>query len=342
MTRLLLLALLSVPRPSSVILSAAEHGLIARSEVEGRRNIPLPLRSPNHSATDFQATPAPQPQSPFAALIAEYLHRDANGHSPAPDEIAAMATLEPQPDPASIREAMPFLLKALEDPDIPLHTFALTALVSLQTAPPFDPNTQLATGPATYKPDVAKAIAPAIPQIAAHLTSEEAQSNRILTATILGAFTPDPPAAVYAPLLAFLKRDDAVSPVGLAVVGDLLQLGPVSADTAAAITRYLRRSDQSNSQRADLADLIATGKNQSQTLNRALLLYLNSDDNSLRARVILSLPQMDLAADDFADSKSRVEQLAANPNENLQVVTAAKSVAPCWTAPKMASGCPVY
>jgi hypothetical protein len=322
----------------------------------------------NSTALAQQA--APTPQSPFAGLIAEYLRRDANGHSPNPDEISAMGTLQPAPDPASIREAMPFLLKALDNPDIPLHTFALTALIGLQTTPPparepapqpatppADPASSPATaapdpdagtiaapppGPSTYKPDVAKVLTPYIPQIATHLSSEEQQPNRLLTANILGAFTPDPPSAVYAPLLAYLKRDDAISPVGEAVVSDLLQLGPISADTAAAIARYLRRADQTSDSRANLADLIASHANQSQSLNQTLLLYLGSDDNALRARVILSLPQLDLAADVFADTKARVEQIAANPNENLQVVTAAKSVTPCWTTVKMASGCPVY
>jgi hypothetical protein len=290
-----------------------------------------------------QNSPQPAtPQSPFAALIAEYLHRDANGHSPEPDEIAAMATLQPQPDPASIREAMPFLLKALDNPDIPLHTFALNALIGLQTAAPINPNTKLATGPSAYKPEVAQALAPSLPQIASHLTSEESQPNRLLVVAILGAFTVNPPAAVYAPLLAYLKRDDAISPVGLAVVGDLIQLGPISEDTSAAITRYLRRSDQNSDQRADLADLIATSRNQSRSLNKALLTYLISDDNRLRARIILSLPQLDLSPEDFSDTKSRVEQLAGNTSENLQVVTAAKAISTCWTGTRMTTSCPVY
>jgi hypothetical protein len=290
---------------------------------------------------------APSPQSPFAGLIAEFLHRDANGHSPTPEEISGMASLQPPPDAASIAEAMPYLLKALADPDIPLHTFALTAIAGLLTIPPApagtDPNAPVASaGPAIYKPEVAKVLTPYIPQIASHLTSEEAPSNRLLTTTILGGFTPDPPAVVYAPLLAYLKRDDAIGPVGLAVVSDLIQFGPPSDDTATAIARFLRRSDQTSDSRANLADLIATSANQSQTLNKSLLLYLDSDDNSLRARVILSLPQLDLAPDVFADTKSRVEQLAGNSSENLQVITAAKSVATCWTSTRMASGCPTY
>jgi hypothetical protein len=314
--------------------------------------------NPATNPTSQAVTPAPAaPKTPFAALINEYLRRDANGHSPLPEEIAAMESLQPQPDPASIAEAMPYLVKGLANPDVPLRTFALSAIVGLETAPPPEkssspltlgdptappPVAVAAVNPSAFKPEVAKALAPYIPQIAAHLTSEDAQPNRLLTANILGAFTPDPPAAVYPPLLAYLKRDDAISPVGLAVVSALIQLGPISDATAAAISSYLRRSDQTGDSRADLADLIATHPNQSQSLNKTLLQYLDSDDNGLRARVILSLPQLDLAPDIFADTKSRIEQLAANPNENLQVVTAAKSVIPCWTSTKMASGCPAY
>jgi hypothetical protein len=216
--------------------------------------------------------------------------------------------------------------------------------------PAVDPNTPPSPAvppppppdPAAYPADTARAIAPYIPQIATHLTGEDAQSNRLLAAAVLGAFTPDPPSTIYPPLLAFLKRDDAIGPVGLAVVTDLVQLAPISEDTAAAISRYLRRSDQTSDSRANLADLIATGRNQSQAVNKTLLHFLTSDDNSLRARVILSLPQLNLDAQDFADTKARLEQIAADPNENLQVVTAAKHVAPCWTAVKMPTGCPTF
>ncbi len=100
----------------------------------------------------------------------------------------------------------------------------------------------------------------------------------MLTATILGGFTPDPPTAVYPPLLAYLKRDDAIGPVGLAVVSDLLQIAPVNDATADAITRYLRRSDQTSDSRANLADMIATKPNQSQAVNKALLVISTPDE----------------------------------------------------------------
>ena len=285
------------------------------------------------------------PQSPFAGLIAEYLRRDANGHSPTPDEISAMGSLQPQPDAASVREAMPYLLKALDNPDIPLHTFALTAIVGLQSPAPDAASSEATSKPTAqqlYKPDIAKALTPFIPQLAAHLTSEESPENRLLAVAILGGFMPNPPAAVYSPLIAYLKRDDAISPVGLSVVTDLMQFSPVTEDTAAAVIRYLRRSDQTSDSRSNLVDMIAANANQSQAVNKALVDYLNSDDNGLRARVILSLPQMDLSADVFADTKSRIDRIVSDPNENLQVVTAAKSIASCWNAVKMASVCPLY
>ena len=287
--------------------------------------------------------PLPAPQSPFAGLIAEYLRRDANGHSPTPDEIAAMASLQPQPDAASIREAMPYLLKALDNPDIALHAFALTAIAGLQSPASATPSDSAKSTPQPlYKGDVVHALTPYIPQIATHLTSEESEENRLLAVAILGGFSPNPPAAVYGPLLAYLKRDDAIGPVGLAVVVDLLQFVPLTADATAAIAHYLRRSDQTSDSRSNLADTIASAPNQSQTLNRTLLLYLASDDNSLRARVILSLPQLDLAPDDFADTKARIDRMVSDPSENLQAVTAAKSIATCWTAVRMTAGCPVY
>lgn len=300
---------------------------------------------PNNQQQASALAALPAPQSPFVGLIAEYLRRDANGHSPTPDEISAMGSLQPQPDAASVHEAMPYLLKALDNPDIPLHTFALTAIAGLQSPAPEMAASEASAKPAPlplYKGDIAKALTPFLPQVATHLVSEESTENRLLVVAILGGFTPNPPAAVYPPLLAYLKRDDAIGPVGLADVSDLIQLAPVTEDIAAAITRYMRRSDQTSDSRSNLVDTISSTPNQSQVINKALVNYLDSDDNSLRARVILSLPQLDLAPDVFADVKARIDRMVSDPGENLQIVTAAKSIAPCWNAVKMSSGCPLY
>ena len=300
------------------------------------------LRFTPSSFAPQQSSQTQQPTSAFAALIATYVRLDSSGHSPTVDDIAAMATLQPRPDAAGVQAAIPYLLKALGSPDIPLRSFALTALSGLQSPPEtIPPATPPPNAPISFKPDIAKQLTPIIPQIATHLT-DESQPDRLLTAAVLGGFTPNAPASVFPPLLAFLKRDDAIGVVGLAVITDLLQFSPIADDTAAAIIRYLRRSDQTSESRSNLVDAIASNPRQSQSIDKALLTYLDSDDDSLRARVILSLPQLDLAPDVFADMQSRVSVLAANSSENLQVVTAAKSVTTCWTATKMPAGCPAY
>ena len=122
----------------------------------------------------------------------------------------------------------------------------------------------------------------------------------------------------------------------------LLQLAPLSPESVAAIAKYLHRADQTEDTRANLVDAIATSSNQNQTLNASLLSFLRAEDPSLRARVILSLPALDLTPDVYTETHARVAQLADNASENLQVVNAARAVALCWTTTKMTTGCPVY
>ncbi|SNS76374.1 hypothetical protein SAMN05421770_102227 [Granulicella rosea] len=278
------------------------------------------------------ASTAAHAQTTLTQRFTEVLHRAETGHSPTPEDMAATADpSQPVPDAASIADAMPLILKAVDNPDVQVRQYALLTLQSFRSG---DVNP-------VYKGGVASALAPAVPKIAPHLTEENTQ-NRLLTAIVLGGFGSNPPATVFPPLLAYLKRDDAISPIGLNVVEDLLSLGPISAETAAAVSRYLRRSDQTSDSRSNLVDAIATQPNQSQAVNATLVAWMDSDDNSLRARVILSLPQLDLPAESFSDTRARVGQLAQNESENLQVVTAAKSIAPCWTAPHMTTPCPVY
>lgn len=278
-----------------------------------------------------------------------------SGHSPTPDEIRAVESEPGVADAGVAKEAVPSLTKALADPDAAMREFGLAMLVGMQSLPDTAaPATTDATaakkagaaavtpvGPGAYKGDVGKALAGMIPAIAARLTDDDPE-NRALAATVLGGFAPDPPAAVFPPLLAYLKRDDAIGAVGLAVIGDLLQFGTVNDETAAAIGKYLRREDQTSASKTELVEAIAAKPIQSQAVNKALLSYLDSDDASLRARVILSLPQLDLAADVFAQTQVRVSDLASGGQDSLQVVNAAKAVTGCWTAVKMTTGCPVY
>ena len=280
----------------------------------------------------------------FGARLAEALQREGNGHSPTDEEIAAALAAKPAAGAAEVHEALPALTKVLENADTPLRTFGLSLLSSLE-APPDAPAGSdappVAPQPPVLKAETAAALAPEVPQIAARLT-DDLPANRLLAANVLGGFAGNAPAAIYAPLYAYLKREDAPGPVGTAVVQDLLLLGPLTPEAEAAIAKFLHRSDQTSDTRANLVDAIATSPNQSRSLNQSLIAFLGSDDASLRARVILSLPQMDLADDVYAETHTRVAQMVDNTSESLQVVNAAKAVSTCWTTVKMTAGCPVY
>ncbi len=293
-------------------------------------------------------------QPDVVAQLSEMLHR--TGHSPTTEEVQAAEMLPGVSDPLKAKKALPLLTRALADPDSAMRKFALAMLVGMQSAAEA-PAAEAATtpsptpkplaglpqpnGPASYKVEVGRVLTPLIPAIASQLTAEDPE-NRTLAATVLGGFSAEPPGAAFAPLIAYLKRDDAIGPVGLEVVSALLQLGPVSAETATAISRYLKRPDQTSAAKVELVEAIASRPNQSPAINRALLSYLDSDDASLRARLILSLPQLDLSPDVFADLKARVQTIAAGDQDPLPVINAAKSIATCWTSVKMPSGCPAY
>lgn len=296
--------------------------------------------------TRAAAVPAPGAATQLAQSIHQVLVRSTDGHSPTDEEIAAVASFNPAPGVADVEAALPYLQQAISNPDLPVRLFALTALAGIEVAPQTAASVPPAADagsslPAAYKPEVATLLTPLIPLMATHLT-EESEAARALTVTILAGFTPNPPPSVYTPLYAYLRRDEAVGQVGTAVVQALLHLGPVSAESASAVAHFLLRSDQTPDSRANLVDTIASEPNQSRVLNKSLLSYMDGDDATLEARIILSLPALDLSPEVFADMQARVATLAADTGQNLQVTDAAKAVQPCWTSVKMASGCPRY
>jgi hypothetical protein len=293
-------------------------------------------------------------QPNVAEQLREMLGRAGSGHSPTADEIRAVEGLPGLTDAKVARDLEPLMEKALTSPDAAVRAYGLAMLVGMQSLPdaganaapvagtngPKNGSLTATAGPAAYKGDVGKVLVPLVPAIGKELTDDDPE-NRLMAANALGGFIPDPPAAVYTALLAFLKRDDAIGPVGVAVVGDLLQ-GPLADDKAEAMVRYLRRNDQTPDAQANLVEAIAAKTYQSKIVDKAVVSYMDADDATLRARVILSLPALDLSPDAYTDTKAKVDGIASGGQENPQVVSAAKAVSGCWTSVKMTAGCPVY
>ena len=296
--------------------------------------------------------PSPPPtQLALVAQINVILDRAASGHSPTNEEIM-VAENDPGLTSADVATALvPLLLRALSHPDAAVRQYGLAMLVGMQALPDVnvtqtekptdkwitaDPSGSMS---AHYQADVAKALVPLIQVLGSRL-ADERLDNRELAATDLGGFAPNPPPSIFRTLLAFLQRDDAVGSVGIAVVSDLLTFGPVDAMTAEAVTHYIQRTDQTAESRASLVEAISSKPNQSQEINQLLTSFLNSSDPNLRARVILSLPRLDLSVDSFTRLKAAVGEIAAaGSQDNPEVVSAARAVSACWTQVKMEKGC---
>ena len=313
-------------------------------------------------AAHAQDTSAPAAQiAPASPQLSEVLTRAAEGHSPTADEILAAESAPGTRDAETAKALAPLLHKALTSPDAAVRQYGLATIIGLEVLPDDLPKaTSAAAQPAppsqpakpgqpappppvpSFQGKVGAVLATLVPDIAARLT-DDLPDVRSLAATVLGGFAPNPPAAVYPAIYTWLKRDDAIADTGVTLVSDLLRFSPVSDESIAALSTYLRRSDQTADSRANLVEAIAAQPQQSQPVNHALLTWLDTDDASLRARVILSLPQLDLSKNDFDDTRSRIQTLAASDGQaSPGVVNAAKAIATCWTQPKMTSACPFY
>ncbi len=298
-------------------------------------------------ATSAVAQTPPQAGAPFVAQLTTILSRSAAGHSPTDEEIRAAEGGAGLADAATARALAPLLYQSLTSPDAGMRQYALAMLLGLQVLPEQAVANAASQQPvkdapalaASFKASVATQFAPLVPAIAARLADDN-PDTRSLAALALGGFAPAPPVTVFPPLYAFLRRDDAIGSAGLGVTLDLEQFSPLTPTTAEAIAGFLRRSDQTTVSRIELVEGLAQARTQNAAVNQALLSYLDADDAALRTRLILSLPQLELDAGVYEQTRARIADLAAGGQDNAEVVAAAKAITACWTQPRPAKVCP--
>jgi hypothetical protein len=147
---------------------------------------------------------------------------------------------------------------------------------------------------------------------------------------VLGGFVIKPPDAVFAPLLAYLKREDSVGPVGSSVVFDLVRLGPQRPGVAAAIVTFISRPDQTPECLVSSIDAIAHAQMHNEEIDIAVAHELDITKPTVRIAVIRDLPELQLPDDVFAATQTHLRQIAASDQEDPAVRSAANSVLPCW------------
>jgi HEAT repeat protein len=219
-----------------------------------------------------------------------------------------------------VKDVLPDIMQAVDDKNPTVRTLALNSIVAIESRS--NPDHSL-------RGDALPLLEPEIPRIAAHLTDDDIHI-RSTTASVLGGFVIKPPDAVFLPLIAYLKREDAVGPVGSSVVFDLVRLGPQHPGVAAAVVVFLNRPDQTPECLISSIDAVAHAQFHNEEIDTTVAHDLDISRPSIRLAVIRDLPELQLPDDVFAVTQTRLRQIAASDQEDPAVRSAANTILPCW------------
>jgi hypothetical protein len=249
------------------------------------------------------------------------LHSKATG---AKDEGEASGRLGEAVDQASIeqlRESVPTILQSVGSTDPTIRSVALIAVVAMNQRLILE---SLRTG----ERKMLLLLNPSIPAIAAHLTDPD-QRERSTAVLALGSFG-SPINEAFPPMIAYLKRDDAITTIGSGIVFVLAARGSQQPDVEDAIIAYLNRPDQTTSELKNSIQAIAVQNAQSQRLALAILPFVDAADPTLSASTIRNLPRQTFPEPSFLLAKAHLQAIAADPTQPKIVRDAAADILPCW------------
>jgi HEAT repeat protein len=219
-----------------------------------------------------------------------------------------------------VKDVIPDIMQAVDDKNPAVRTLALNSIVAIESRSNPDH---------TLRGDALPLLEPEIPRVAAHLTDDDTHV-RSTTASVLGGFVIKPPDAVFTPLIAYLKREDAVGPVGSSVVFDLVRLGPQHPGVATAVVAFLSRPDETPECLISSIDAIAHAQTHSEEIDTAVAHELDITRPAVRIAVIHDLPELQLPDDVFTATQAHLRQIAASDQEDAAVRSAANIILPCW------------
>jgi HEAT repeat protein len=273
-----------------------------------------------------------QTPSAISALLKECTDRTNSGDSPAAfNAVLNLAEALGKAPITEIKEALPGIMQAVDDKNPAIRSLALSSLVAIENRSNPDQ---------TLRGDALPLLEPEVPRIAAHLTDEDAYI-RGAAATVLGGFGPKAPDSVFAPLVAYLKREDAINSIGSSIVFQLVRLGPQRGLVEEAIITFINRPDQNPECFISSIEAIAHAQTQNEIIDAAIVHHLGSTNSSVRAAVIRALPELVLPADAFPATQTHLRQIAANEQEDPAVRAEANEILPCWNNDRR-KPCPTF
>jgi hypothetical protein len=274
----------------------------------------LPSSLPSHQFTRKQLIPSSSPSTTSATR-----YDTAKTPAQALKPLDASARPSNQASIEQLRESVPTILQSVEDPDPTIRSVALIAVLAMNQRLILE---NLRTG------NMPIFLNPSIPAIAAHLTDPD-QSVRGTAVLALGSFG-SPINDAFPPMIAYLKRDDAITTIGSAIVFVLAARVGHRSDVEDAIIAYLNRPDQTISELRNSIQAIAVQNAQSQRLALAILPFVDAADPTLSASTILNLPRQTFPEASFLTAKAHLQAIATDPTQPKIVRDAAAEILPCW------------
>ncbi len=203
----------------------------------------------------------------------------------------------------SVAGAMPLILYEASNPHVSVRRIAALTVFGISTRP--DGQAFLSTETST---------------LAALLIDADTPIRRVTFLAIanlhLSASSPLLPV-----LMAYLAREDAVSTIGPAVAGLLMQAAPANADSTQAVVKFMKRQDNTLQSRSDTLLSISVARPHNPEIAKEVAIYADDPDEHLSVHAIETLQGMGKSV--ILDNQQSLSRIAADKTRSPSVRTAA-------------------
>jgi HEAT repeat protein len=238
----------------------------------------------------------------LAGLYQGIISGSENGQPPTKADVTGYLKNVPAMSPDDIRTGLPWIQKALENPNVEVRHYAGLGILAIDR-----------------RPDSRSLIETLVPLIARQLLDPDI-NTRVWAISALAEMKPAPPDEAISSVLQDLKTDDQLAP---GIVFELVQIDPNQKDIAAGIADYMSSRMNTTNERIETLDALGTRSVQDPRLISLITDNLTSQSNDLvRMAAIQALDRSGPVGIDAA--RPQLQKLAESPEISDVVRSAAK------------------
>jgi len=203
----------------------------------------------------------------------------------------------------SVAGAMPLILYEASNPHVSIRRIAALTLFEVST-----------------RPDGQELLSAETSTFTALLIDPDTPIRRVTCLAIVNLHL-NASSSLLPVLREFLTRDDAVSTVGPAVAGVLMQAAPNSADSTKAVVQFMQRQDNTSKSRHDTLLSIGIARPDNPEIAKEVAVYADDPDEQLSVYAIETLQSM--GKNSIAATQQSLARIAADTNRPPSVRAAA-------------------